>query len=341
MNYLLGLFLVGNLAFAHPLDMGLLEINAAEKEVKVKLGLHPSAVGPEFLKTFTAEPLVKANGETCAWRMDSARLEPVDAQNVAIFAEATCPTVPATLGVSAPFLGSWVSTFRLLVVAKWGGRERVATLDPSHPEATLDAGKEEGGFWKFVVMGIEHIGAAPSEWRGPEGFRFPEGLDHILFVIALILAGGTFLQLFQIVTGFTLGHSVTLALGALGLFHLPSRLVESLIALSIAAVAAEVWFPKFHRHRWKIAAFFGLVHGMGFASALAELRFENGGILKALFGFNVGVEIGQAIIVAVVLPLLLLLKKKDVVYRGVTRGLSAAIFIAGMFWFLQRALGWE
>ena len=123
-------------------------------------------------------------------------------------------------------------------------------------------------------MGIAHIGATPEEWWGPEGFHLPEGIDHILFLLALILAGGTLGQMVKTATGFTVGHSITLAAGSLGLVAFPQRVVESAIALSIAYVAAETFFIKTPRDRWKMAAAFGLIHGLGFASALGELNLE-------------------------------------------------------------------
>ena len=95
------------------------------------------------------------------------------------------------------------------------------------------------GFWEFVLMGVRHIGATPSEWQGKDGLQLPAGLDHILFLLALILCDVSLVPTLKAVTGFTLGHSVTLALATLGIVRLPSRLTESAIALSIAYVAGE------------------------------------------------------------------------------------------------------
>jgi hypothetical protein len=141
------------------------------------------------------------------------------------------------------------------------------------------------------------------------------------------------------VTGFTAGHSVTLALATLGIVHLPQRLVESAIALSIAFVAAEAIFIRKGRARWRIALFFGLVHGLGFASALAELHLDRSSILKALVGFNVGVELGQAVIVAIALPTLYLLQRPAASRRFAVPTLAFFIFSAGSYWFVRRAFG--
>ena len=94
-------------------------------------------------------------------------------------------------------------------------------------------------FGRFVAMGVEHIGNHRNQWFDSSHFHFPEGIDHILFVLALLLAGGSLLSAFKTVSGFTIGHSITLALATFGLVHVPSRIVESAIALSIAIVAVE------------------------------------------------------------------------------------------------------
>src|SRR5208283_4694524 len=149
--------------------------------------------------------------------------------------------------------------------------------------------------WRFLRLGIEHIFT---------------GYDHIAFLLALLLLGGRFVDLVKIVTSFTIAHSVTLALAALGLLNPPSRWVEALIAVSIIAVAAEnLWVLRGApgasarvavalRHRWRITFAFGLVHGFGFASALQELRLPRSALVAGLVSFNLGVEVGQVTIVA-------------------------------------------
>ena len=157
--------------------------------------------------------------------------------------------------------------------------------------------------------------------------------------MALVLAGGGLLSLLGTATGFTVGHSITLALGAFDILRLPSRLVESAIALSIAVVAAEAFFQKAPKHRWKIATVFGLVHGMGFASAIAELQLSRAELLKALVGFNLGVELGQAILIAICVPLVMAMRKVPAPKPYAVQACSVAIFLAGTYWFVERALG--
>ena len=176
---------------------------------------------------------------------------------------------------------------------------------------------------QFVHMGILHIFT---------------GYDHIAFLLGVVLIGGSFKTILKVVTSFTVAHSITLALAAFHIVELPSRLVESGIALSIIYIALEnLFFHKFDR-RWIITFFFGLVHGFGFASALQEVHLSRHLLATALFSFNLGVEIGQLCIVAVLLPGLLYIGRLPF-HTVIVKSCSAVIFILGSFWLWQRI--WE
>ena len=178
----------------------------------------------------------------------------------------------------------------------------------------------EHGF-QFLKLGIEHIVI---------------GYDHILFLLGLIILGGSFQNLAKIVTSFTVAHSITLILAALQVLAIPSRLVESVIALSIVYIALENFFIKKTDDRWLITFIFGLMHGFGFAGVLHELGLPAEGLVVSLLSFNLGVEVGQIIIVALTFPIIHLISKtkwkKQLVY-----GLSAVIMVFGLMWFLERA----
>lgn len=192
-------------------------------------------------------------------------------------------------------------------------------------------------FFEYVHMGIAHIGALLSEWYGPQGFHLPDGIDHILFILALVLSGGGFWEMLKTATGFTVGHSITLALAVFGVVHFPSRLIESAIALSVVYVAAEDLFRKNIKHRWKIAAAFGLVHGFGFATALESQHFQKNQALITLAGFNLGVEIGQAMIIATLTPLVLAMSREPVLKKYGLTPCSFGVLGAGTYWFFSRA----
>ena len=170
-------------------------------------------------------------------------------------------------------------------------------------------------------MGVEHILI---------------GYDHILFLIGLIVASLRFRYLITVVTMFTLAHTVSLLLAAFGYVDLPNRLVESVIALSIAYIALENLAGWGMRYRWAITFGFGLVHGLGFASVLAELAGEQETHVGSLFSFNAGVEVGQLAVVCVVYPLLLLMGRFRLQVR-VMQVTSAVILVVALYWFGERA----
>ena len=183
----------------------------------------------------------------------------------------------------------------------------------------------------FFVEGVKHI---------------LSGYDHILFVVAIHLIVRDLIRIFKIITAFTLAHSVTLILTALGWITLPSKLVESAIALTIFLMAAEnihalIRAEKFQnefRWRWMLTGFFGLIHGLGFAGYLKQLFLGQQQLLPGVIGFNLGVETGQLIIVAVLLPILWLLSKNKKVDKYGSLVASLGIGILALFWFVTRLL---
>jgi hypothetical protein len=195
-------------------------------------------------------------------------------------------------------------------------------FSPDARATRIDRLGDTGGTASFVWLGIEHI---------------LTGWDHLLFLLMLLLRGGGWLSLLKIVTAFTVAHSITLSLAALDIVALPDRLVEAVIALSIGAVAAENLFlrPVVSR-RWLVSFCFGLVHGFGFSSALRELGLPRQNLLLSLFGFNAGVELGQALVVAVALPVLVWLGRTRWEPRVIWSS-SLAVLLVSLVLFVERA----
>lgn len=193
-------------------------------------------------------------------------------------------------------------------------------------------------FYDFIHLGIGHIGALISEWVGPDGFHLPDGIDHILFLVALVLAGGGIWKTLKNTFGFTLGHSFALALASSGMFHLPSKWVEVAIAFSIAYLAAEDLLLKSFKHRWQMAMLFGVVHGFGFATALDGLTTTGWSKAEAWLGFSIGVELGQALLVISMVPVIEALKREPVLDKYAIRSCSLAVFGIASYWFVTRAL---
>ena len=173
----------------------------------------------------------------------------------------------------------------------------------------------------FLRLGVEHI---------------LTGYDHLLFLAALLLPGGRLVTLLKIITAFTAAHSITLALAVLGVVTIPGRLVECVIAASIVWVALEnVLLARAPSRRWLVSFLFGLVHGFGFASTLTTLDLPSRNLALALLGFNLGVEAGQALVVALLLPLLLWIRRWQWEPRLV-RAASLTVAAVGFAWFVER-----
>ncbi|MCW1922064.1 HupE/UreJ family protein [Luteolibacter arcticus] len=178
---------------------------------------------------------------------------------------------------------------------------------------------------EFVYEGIHHIFIGP---------------DHILFVIGLLLLGGSLKHLLKIVTAFTIAHSITLCLATFRVLTPPATVIEPVIALSIVFVGAQALMGMQHRDPRLIFAFcFGLIHGFGFANVLQEMMLPPSQLGWSLFSFNAGVEIGQACIILAVAPLLSVIRKRDPkVARSVVSAAALLVTTAGAFWFFQRIL---
>ena len=171
------------------------------------------------------------------------------------------------------------------------------------------------------------------------------GIDHLLFVLALLLIVSGLMPLLKAVTAFTVAHSITLALATLGFVHVPSKPTEAIISLSIVFLAAEIIHKRngqtglTERYPWLIAFIFGLFHGLGFAGALSEIGVPQHEVPLALFTFNVGVETGQLIFIAAVLSLMTVLRRLPLTApQGAWRVLPYSIGSVAAFWTIERVL---
>jgi hydrogenase/urease accessory protein HupE len=208
------------------------------------------------------------------------------------------------------------------------GDQRTLTIAPaagsdaSNPdEVKKNSSTVKPGFWGFFLMGIEHI---------------LTGYDHLVFVFGLILIRARMKSLLAIISAFTLAHSITLGLATLGIWTPSPRVIEPAIALSIAYVGVDnLWRPNPEK-RWRITFPFGLIHGFGFAGALAEIGLPRASIPVALVSFNLGVEAGQLAVLAVLLPVVMGLRKTSFFDPMGVRVLSVVIVIAGLVWFIAR-----
>lgn len=234
----------------------------------------------------------------------------------------TCDASHGRLDISedwSAFLGEHYQTLGNL---RTPSGERQVTFGEASRTASVEIDRTEAtGWFDFVELGIKHI---------------LTGYDHLLFLVALLATARSAGSVVRIVTAFTLAHSMTLSLAALGIVTIPDRIIEPLIALTIVWVALENLFAADpDRRRWMWSFGFGLVHGLGFASALGELGLKGAALVRALVGFNLGVEIGQLFFVAVFLPALIWLARGRGA-RLTSRIASLAVAIIGTYWLVER-----
>jgi hydrogenase/urease accessory protein HupE len=202
--------------------------------------------------------------------------------------------------------------------------DEILTSQNSSAAADLEKLASAASSGRFLPLGIEHI-------------LF--GFDHLLFLLALLLTVKSFGEIAKIVTSFTVAHSITLSLAALGFVQIPPGLVEPLIALSIIFVGLENLRRKPVEKRWIPAYFFGLIHGFGFAAALQEIGIGTGiGAALPLLAFNLGVEIGQIAVVLLILPVLWKLQKSPLYLSRIVPVGSALVALAGLYWLIERIL---
>jgi hypothetical protein len=263
--------------------------------------------------TNSSPPQMEGTGKVNSWQMRCAQL-------------GDDGLVGETLGIEA--LGANQAS-AMVMVSLLDGRSYQQVLNAEQPEFVIPAESSAGEVMAdYSVLGMEHI------WSG---------LDHLLFVFGLLLLVGGGKRLLWTITAFTLGHSITLSLVTLGYFDYPVALVEFVIALSIFVLAVELTRASKHdvlwRNPWWLAGGFGLLHGMGFAGALAETGLPQDNLPLALLFFNVGIEMGQIAFILAVLGLWLLIRKPLAPWQD--RLLPIPVYVLGALsamWCIERGL---
>jgi hypothetical protein len=293
------------------------------------------------IASYTAHRLaIEADGAAC--EVATAQ-NTVDQHGGATFAvvdvNATCAAAPQVLRVAYGLLFDVDPAHRSLLELRAAGASTTAVLSREEPafESELGGLSPWTSFARFVTEGVWHI------WHG---------YDHLAFVALLVLPivlGGVrrgsrerpsvraaIASIATVVTAFTAAHSLTLALATLGVVSVPTRAVESAIALSVLVAALLNVLPSVPRLGAKLAFGFGLVHGLGFASALGDLGAGEAGVAASLAGFNVGVELGQLAVVGTALPVLFALRDRRVGRVAVNYACSAACAALSVVWLAER-----
>ncbi|HEU0105254.1 MAG TPA: HupE/UreJ family protein [Vicinamibacteria bacterium] len=334
-------------ASAHPAPFSYLDVELGERAVEVTLVAHAFDIAHEL---GLASPDDALDPALLARRQDDlvARLLPrfrlaADERVLSCRSSAapeavpdrsavrlrfTCPSDgPAgVLRVRAALFPYDPAHQTFLNLYEGGALQSQAILDRDHDATEYFAGTRQGALAvarRFLPAGVHHILIGP---------------DHLLFLVGLLLLGGSVRQLAWVVTAFTVAHSLTLSLAALAVFTPPARIVEPAIALSIVYVGADNLLARGGRDvRAWIALGFGLVHGFGFASVLREMELPRRALAWSLFSFNVGVEIGQLLVVLAVASALAALRaRSEEAGRRLAVAGSIVVVVAGSLWFVQR-----
>jgi hypothetical protein len=253
---------------------------------------------------------------------------------------AECPSSLDGLALRYGLLFDVDPTHRGLLTVSGAGAVTTAVLSPHQPEIALGGSPaRSAALGAFFTLGLEHIAF---------------GLDHLLFLLVLLLPaacrrapGGAWLpvagwssaavEMVKILTAFTLAHGVSLTAATLGVVDLPTRLVESAIAATIVVTALDNVWPCLPGKRWLIAFGFGLIHGLGFASALGPMDLSPVDLAIALLGFNLGIEAGQVALALCALAAIYPLRTLGLYARGLLPVGSAAALVLAGFWFVDRA----
>jgi HupE / UreJ protein len=287
----------------------------------------------DFAAAVTRHVAVEADGAACSGVPAEMRPPSAGRASIEVVVLYACAAPIRHLSIRDGIDAVLGADHHTIADIQWPGGAKQVVFEKEHRLVSIaitgNAAPERraaGTFVSYLGLGVEHILL---------------GFDHLLFVVALILPGGRLLSLVAIVTAFTVAHSITLALSVLGLVTLPTQIVEPVIALSIAYVAFEnLTMKSVVSRRWAVSFLFGLVHGFGFAGALAEVGLPASGLAAALVGFNLGVEAGQALIIGVLLPLIIWLQRFPW-EPLLTKVSSIAIMAVGLVLLAERALVWS
>jgi hydrogenase/urease accessory protein HupE len=333
-------------AYAHPAPFSYLDIRISASAIEGTLVLHDFDVAhelnvaPEVLLDANTLPhhaaaiaalvqarlAMRADDRDLVWEITGIRPLP-DRTAVEVAYRIALPSRVAHLVVRAALFPYDPTHQTFVNIYEDDALTYQQVLSASRSTMEYYTGGRQGAFAvfrAFTAAGIHHIAIGP---------------DHILFIVGLLLLGGSVLRLLGIVSAFTIGHSITLSLAALNIVTPPARIVEPAIALSIVYVGADnLLSTKGARDvRAWIALFFGLVHGFGFASVLREMGLPSRALGISLFSFNLGVEIGQAVIVIAVASILAVLRRRDPVRASqLATAASVVVTLAGAYWFVER-----
>lgn len=282
-----------------------------------------SLIEPSLADRFEKEVVASRAGHACSLEAFQMRLTEEDGAEASATYE--CEARFGDAKIELPLLQSLGVGHRHVAKLTSGGRTNEGLLHKDSPSLGMEIETSNATLaFEFVKLGLEHI---------------LTGFDHLAFLLGLVLLRARLRSLLATITAFTVAHSVTLGLAVLGVWAPSGTYIEPMIALSVAYVGVENFFAKSGEDRWRITLPFGLIHGFGFAGALGEVGLPKPQVPLALATFNIGVELGQLFVLAAVLPLLVIARKRLPWFEGKgVQLLSGALVVVGVGWFVERTL---
>jgi len=311
-------------------------VSVAGQSVRFALSLPTEGFGDatrdlrELAAAVARHVAIEADGAACSGVPGETRPPSAGRASIEVVVLYACPAPVRTLSIRDGLDALLGVDHHTIADIQWPGGDRQVIFEKGRRSASIAMASEistergaAGEFVSYLWLGVEHIIG---------------GIDHLLFLLALLALTTSFWQTVKIVTAFTVAHSITLSLAALGVVDVPPSIVEPLIAASIVGVALEnLVAPARTGQRWLMAGTFGLIHGLGFASMLAGLGLPRDVLVRALVGFNIGVELGQLAFVAVIMPLLVWASAPGRLPR-LPQILSAIVAVVGAVWLVERLI---
>ncbi|MEE2900764.1 MAG: HupE/UreJ family protein [Myxococcota bacterium] len=281
-----------------------------------------------FVRSWSRGIISTTDAEECETKLVSAKK--ADEDGLLIELRFSCGNSFDQLKLRTVFVKRFPANHRHLVRVNLPGGLYETTMGPKKTTLLVNSAAQTvesnktGRFIDLFVFGLEHI---------------VTGYDHLLFLLGLILVAMRFRELVFLVTAFTVGHSITLAVAALNVWTPNSGIVETLIAASIVYIGAENIAVKKPKHRWYLTLLFGLVHGFGFGGMLKLHGMSSDQMILDLLGFNLGVEIGQLFCLTVAVPILAIIRRKNWFEKQVLLGVNILVIFAGLYWLQERLRG--
>lgn len=311
-------------ASAFPLNLGYMEIEIDKEAgiVKTIFEYNPNTLGYDqqaFHKTL-GKKFWKSGNQNCQWR--NAQTHLISPDQVRVQAQAFCPEIKSNLLLSLDFLSRINSSFKMIGRILNNGVESTFIADKAHRDIFIPADKVIK-FKDFVSIGL--------------GLQHPKAIDHILFLLAIVIIGGSFYESFKLWTGFAIGCVVSLSISAFGLFSIEPQISGPILALSLIYMALEGLLFKKNAYRFPVVAFFGLIFGFAMVGPLLDLNVPASKLFLALAGYGAGINLGQIVMLSVFIPIIYVIKKYSNYHFQISRFAAYSVMIVGSYWFVERS----